>query len=80
MSWFASDEELARHEFFGVDDEWRVEKSGEKEFVDVALHVGNYEIVRIILPSGQWWTLGDAEKIRDALTRQIEHGRKCRTK
>ena len=76
MSWFASDDELAKHEFHDTEDDWRLIHSEEKEFVDVATHVGNYSIIRIILPSGAWWGIDDAERIRDALTRQIDYAKR----
>lgn len=76
MSWFASDERLSRVEVHDVIDDWEMTKSEKREFVDVALHVGCNEIIRITLPSGAWFTVDDAAEIRDALTRQIDDARR----
>lgn len=63
----------------GLDDIWSIDdytlEPDEKEFVDIAKHVGHYEAIRIICPSGAYFSVEDAERIRDALTSAIEECR-----
>jgi len=73
VSWYLSDPQLPdRVPTYNMDEGWRMKPDDEESFVDVALHVGNDKVIRIILPSGGVFAIEDARQIRDALTRAID--------